>query len=949
MTKMTHYNNKEALESARLQHLVTASKSSLITNILLAAIVAFIQRDVIASEIVITWFSLILIITIIRKVLIIRYQSSQLDNYPAIRAKLIEFRFGVLTSAVVWGYVGSFMFSISDQQHQMFLIFVLAGLSAGGMIAFSADYISTTLHSVAVLIPLIFNLFIDKGSLSLAMGTAGLLYLGFIILNSKQINKNQIKNIVLSLEALEKERQILHHANNLELNNNILNLINQHKSLPTILNTLVLHFESLHPSMFCSILLLDHDTQTLRTIAAPNLPNFYNKAINGLKIGESVGSCGTAAFLGKSIVIDDIQQHPYWTQYRDLARKAGLRSCWSYPLKNKDGLVLGTFAIYQNKKLLPSENELSLIADYTNLTLLAIESNSAQNNLNLSAIAFQSQDAIVIMDANKKILQANNSFSKMTGYSEKELKGKILGMNIPKQLEVNLYSSIWKGIEDKDVVKSEFDSYRMNGEAYSVEVIITKVKDSNGIASNYVASFQDNTLSKAAAEEIKTLAFYDTLTKLPNRQLLSDRLNHLLATMARNGKSGALLFIDLDHFKTLNDSLGHHIGDLLLQQVAKRLTTNIRECDSAARFGGDEYVVLLENLSDNIAEASKQTESITTKLLAVLNQPYQLADNLYRITASIGVTVFNDQHQSLEDLLKHADIAMYEAKKEGRNNLRFFNPQMQQEIKDHIKLKNDLNSALEQKQFQLYYQSQTDQFGNIIGAEALIRWCHPEQGLVSPGYFIPIAEESGLILPIGKWVLDTACAQLKAWQLDTASCNLSLSINVSANQFQEKDFVKQVCSAVKHYGINPNLLKLELTESILLESIDNTIQTMNTLNEIGIRFALDDFGTGYSSLQYLKLLPLYQLKIDRSFIQDIVIDSDDKAIVQTIIAMAKAMDLEAIAEGVETEEQLNILRNKGCLKFQGYLFDKPAPIEEFNALLKKKTTPFQNALKVINV
>ncbi len=946
---MTHAINNIVFELRRLKHIFTASKPGMVANILLATIVAFIQYDVIEPEIVIIWFSLMLIVTIIRKILIIRCERSHLNKASAIRTKLIEFRFGVLVSAVLWGYVGSFMFSISDQEHQMFIIFVLAGLSAGGMIAFSADYISAILHSGAVLLPLIITLLFDKGSLSLAMSSAGLLYFGFINFNSKQIYKNHIKNILLNLEASEKEQQILRHAENLELNNNILNLINQHKSLPEILNMLLLNFERLHPSMFCSILLLDHDTQTLNTVAAPSLPMFYNKAIDGTKIGKNVGSCGTAAFLGENVIIDDIQQHPYWEKFRDLAIRTGFESCWSYPLKNKDELVLGTFAIYQNNKRINTGNELSLIADYTNLVLLAIESNKAQNNLNLSAIAFQSQDAILVMDANKRILRANSSFTLVTGYSEKEVQGKILGMNIPQQLDVNMYSSMWKNIEDIDVVTSEFKNYRKNGEAYSAEVIITKVKDSNGIVINYVASFNDNTLSKAAAEEINTLAFYDTLTKLPNRRLLGDRLRHALATIARSGKSGALIFLDLDHFKILNDSLGHHIGDLLLQQVAERLTNTVRESDTVARLGGDEYVILLEDLSDNITEASTQAELVASNILTKLNHPYQLSDNVYEITASIGLTLFNENKQSAEELLKHADIAMYEAKKEGRNNLRLFNPQMKKNINDRIRLKGELNKALELNQLELYYQSQTNQFGDTIGAEALIRWRHPKKGLIFPSAFIPLAEETGLILPIGQWVLDAACAQLKAWQFDSATCNLSISINVSANQFRAKDFVEIVLFAIKNYGINPNLLRIEITESILLENIDNIIQTMNTLNEIGIKFSLDDFGTGYSSLQYLKLLPLFQLKIDKSFVQDICIGSSDKAIVQTIIAMAKSMDLEAIAEGVETEEQLNTLKHKGCMKFQGYLFSKPAPIEEFNAALSEPKLHLPNPLKrVIN-
>jgi len=822
---------------------------------------------------------------------------------------------------------------------------MLAGLSAGGMISFSADLVSAIIYSISVLVPLIFSLFSDKGSLSVAMGAAGMLYLGFIIMSSRQINLNLIANIDLSLEAIEKGKEVRHYADNLKLNNQTLSQINQHTALPTILRELALHVEALHPNMICSILLLDNDGKTLRTAAAPSLPNFYNQAIDGVEIGDNVGSCGTAAFRGESVIVEDIQQHPYWTPFRDLASKAGLRSCWSQPFKDKNGKVLGTFAIYHSEISQPTQDELTLISDYANLAKLAIQSNRAQNNLSISAIAFESQDGILVTDANKMILRVNHSFTKITGYTEEEVIGQTLGMHGLQQRDVNLYTSIWEGIEDADVSKDEFNNYRKSGEAYPEQLVITKVKDSNGITTNYVASMTDITTSKAAAEEIQSLAFYDPLTKLPNRRLLIDRLKHALATSARSGRDGALLFLDLDHFKTLNDSLGHDVGDLLLQQVAERLATCVREGDTVARLGGDEYLVMLEELSEHAIEAAAQVELIGEKILAALNQPYHLASYVYQSTASLGIALFSNHDQSLEELLKHADIAMYQAKKAGRNTMRFFDPQMQKTIHARVTLERELRTALELNQFQLYYQIQVDHLGNPLGAEALIRWCHPERGLISPLHFIPLAEETGLILPIGKWVLDTACAQLKAWQRNVLTCDLTLSINISAKQFRQESFVEQVRTAVQRYAINPDLLKLELTESILLESIENTIAVMNALNGIGIRFSLDDFGTGYSSLQYLKRLPLYQLKIDQSFVRDIVVDSSDKAIVQTIIAMAKTMELEVIAEGVETEEQRQILRSKGCMKYQGYLFGKPTSIEEFDMVLNQSQSHFEGIVK----
>ncbi len=463
---------------------------------------------------------------------------------------------------------------------------------------------------------------------------------------------------------------------------------------------------------------------------------------------------------------------------------------------------------------------------------------------------------------------------------------------------------------------------------------------------------------KEAQDKINSLVFYDPLTGLSNRRLLSDRLRLALASSARNRREGAILFIDLDNFKTINDTLGHAFGDLLLQQVAQRLTActrkvdtlarmggdefvatqkslgeNAQEAATVARMGGDEFVVMIEGLSEHTPKAATQAEIVGKKILAALSQTYQIASHECRSTCSIGITLFNDRPQSTDELLKQADIAMYQAKKAGRNALRFFDPQMQEIVTARAAIVDELRLALETQQFQLYYQIQVDSFLQPVGAEALIRWNHPDRGMVFPAQFITLAEETGLILPIGQWVLETACAQIKAWEQEDHE--LILAVNVSAKQFLQADFVAQVQATLQRYAIDPKRLKLELTESALLENVEDVIATMNALNEIGVQFTLDDFGTGYSSLQYLKRLPLDQIKIDQSFVRDLAVDSSDRAIVRTIIAMAKSLNLDVIAEGVETEAQLQILLNMGCTRYQGYLFGKPVPIAQFEALVKQ--------------
>ncbi|KAF3996381.1 EAL domain-containing protein [Glaciimonas immobilis] len=454
------------------------------------------------------------------------------------------------------------------------------------------------------------------------------------------------------------------------------------------------------------------------------------------------------------------------------------------------------------------------------------------------------------------------------------------------------------------------------------------------VIANQELAFQ-NEEKGILATELNNLAFYDTLTGLPNRRLLLDRLHHAFASSERSGQDGVLMFIDLDKFKDLNDTLGHNFGDLLLQQTAQRLKACTRDSDTVARLGGDEFVVMLADLSKQPIEAGLQAKAVGDKILAMLNQPYLLATHEYHSTASIGAALFKNHGRSAEELLKRADIAMYQAKKAGRDTLRFFNPRMQEVINARISLEGDLRKALEGLQFRLYYQIQVDSSHHRFGVEALIRWIHPDRGLVNPAQFIPLAEESGLILPIGHWVLETACIQLKLWQEDVLMRDLVLAVNISAVQFHQVDFVAQVQSLVQHHAINPARLKLEITESSLLKNIENAITTMTALKDIGVGFSLDDFGTGYSSLQYLKRLPISQLKIDQSFVRDIVTDSSDKAIVCAIIAMAHSLNLDVIAEGVETEEQRQFLLDKGCSHYQGHLFSKPLPITEFDALLSQ--------------
>jgi diguanylate cyclase (GGDEF)-like protein len=482
---------------------------------------------------------------------------------------------------------------------------------------------------------------------------------------------------------------------------------------------------------------------------------------------------------------------------------------------------------------------------------------------------------------------------------------------------------------------AEILNYRKNGSSFWNALAVTPVWDSAGHLKQFIGVLDDISDRKSSAEKIEQLAFFDPLTELPNRLLLMDRLNHAFASSLRSGREGAVLFIDVDNFKDVNNTLGHNVGDLLIQQIAKRLVSCLRAGDTVARSGGDEFVVVLEALSERRIESAKQVSAIGEKILNVLNQLYQLDSHEYRGTCSIGAVLFWDHEHSAEELLKRADIALFRSKNAGRNALTFFNNEMQVAIRERVTFEREMHKALEDQQFLLYYQIQVDSTHRTLGAEALIRWLHPEQGLLSPAQFIPMAEELGLIFPIGQWVLETACAQLKAWEKGVLTRDLVLSVNVSAREFRQVDFASQIKALLQRHAINPARLKLELTESMLLDSTEDAITLMNTLKKMGVRFCLDDFGTGYSSLDYLKRLPTDQLKIDQSFVRDIVTDSSDKVIVRTIIVMAQSLGIGVIAEGVETQEQYQLLLDSGCTEYQGYLFGKPMPLEQFEGLLKQ--------------
>jgi diguanylate cyclase (GGDEF)-like protein/PAS domain S-box-containing protein len=556
----------------------------------------------------------------------------------------------------------------------------------------------------------------------------------------------------------------------------------------------------------------------------------------------------------------------------------------------------------------------------------ATERKRAAESLRIAATAFESEEGKFITDADGVIQRVNQAFTRITGYAAEEAMGKTPGLLSSGRHDAAFYAAMHRSLEQSGAWQGEVWNRRKNGEIFPEWLSINAVKDEVGSLTHYVSTLTDITKRKAAEDEIQHLAFYDPLTGLPNRRLLTDRLKQVLAGNIRHHRNGALLFIDLDHFKNLNDTHGHDQGDLLLQQVAQRLNYCVGESDTVACLGGDDFVVMVQDLNDNQTEAATQAEAVGRKILATLRQPYRFSHFTHHGSASVGVALFNVNQDSVDELLKRADLALYQAKDAGRNTLRFFDPEMQAAINERAELESDLRAGLQENQFLLHYQPQVDVQGRLTGVEALVRWQHPQRGMVSPADFIPLAEDTRLILPLGQWVLETACRQLRQWATQPQSAHLTISVNVSALQLHRDNFVQEVLEAIGRTAAPPHRLKLELTESLLVKDIEDTIAKMLALKAQGVGFSLDDFGTGYSSLSYLKRLPLDQLKIDQSFLHEALSNPKDAAIVRATVALGKSLGMTVIAEGVETQAQRDFLISEGCYNFQGYYFGRPAPL-----------------------
>jgi len=725
----------------------------------------------------------------------------------------------------------------------------------------------------------------------------------------------------------------------------VLELISKSLPLPEILRALALSMESQNPAILCSIMLLDDEGKRLLTGAAPSLPDFYNAAIHGLPIGMGVGSCGTAAFTGRNVIVEDIASHPYWQPIKKLAARANLHACWTVPIKAADGKVLGTFAIYHHVVKAPTAGEIDLIEQSAKLAGIAIERQLASDALRessqyLRTIIETSPECVKIIDRDGILLSMNAAGLKMI---ESDDEADVIGQNFysviaPEHLDAfrELNEQVCQG--QKGTL--EFEIIGLHGTRRWMETHAVPFSGKPGDKLVQLSITRDITKRKEAEALIWQQANFDTLTGLPNRRMLQDRLEQACKKSRRTCRPLAVIFLDLDRFKEVNDALGHDMGDILLIDAAQRLRHCVRETDTVARLGGDEFTIILSELDD-----AGVIERVVHTILKKLAEPFQLRDEVAYVSASIGITLYPIDGASCDTLLKNADQAMYASKNQGRNRYNYFIPSMQEAAQNRMRLANDLRGALDAGQFSLVYQPIVELATGVIHkAEALIRWQHPTRGMVSPAEFITIAEETGLIIDIGDWVFRETVRQVKHWR-ERHHPDFQVSINKSPIQFHNEtnnhaawfDYLQQ-------QGLPGQCVVIEITEGLLLDASTAITDQLLDFRDAGVQVALDDFGTGYSSLSYLKKFDIDYLKIDRAFVSNLAPGSEDMALCEAIIVMAHKLGIKVVAEGVETAQQRDLLTSVGCDYGQGYLFSKPLPAEAFEGLLKDL-----NAVQMMNL
>ena len=703
--------------------------------------------------------------------------------------------------------------------------------------------------------------------------------------------------------------------------NQFLEMLLSGRPLESLLRELILLIQEKQPDCIGSIMLVSDDGQHLTTGAAPDLPDFYLQAVNGLTIGEGAGSCGTASALKQLVIVDDIQKHPYWEGYREIAAQAGVRACWSQPIINADGKVLGVFGMYYRDVRFPSGVDLLLIHEAARLAQASIEFRRAENHRLLSQTITQHLPlGLIITDADFNIVEVNPSFCHITGYAAADVIGSKPGILVANHTQLLQFADIVKRLPAHKSWTTEVLASRRNKEHFNAEVCFSAVRNDQNQIERCIALVSDISERKRSEETIQYQASYDLLTSLPNRNLFYNRLNWMLEQCRRKECHFTVMLMDLDYFKEINDTLGHDAGDELLVKIGARLQQSIGPKDTVARLGGDEFGFLLAGQHDQTAliEFAGQLLVSVGRSLSIR----QMRD--VRISSSLGISRFPHDGSTLEQLLKAAEQALYSAKEAGRDGFAFFTPAMHEEAQTQAMLHQEMRHAVSDHQLELHYQPiKLLSTGQITHVEALVRWNHPQRGMVRPDLFIPLAEKTGLIREIGQWVRAEALAMIKRMQ--QYGLPLSVAVNVSTAEFYDRELANKIVEQVEQADVPRGSLMVEITESLLIRNQQETLSFLLTLQAAGIRVALDDFGTGFSSLSYLAAFPADKLKIDRSFVHQMGTDCRKQALVDTIITLGHSLNMTVIAEGVETEEDETLLRTRACDSIQGYLLARPMP------------------------
>jgi diguanylate cyclase (GGDEF)-like protein/PAS domain S-box-containing protein len=896
---------------------------SLFASLLNSFILVYLLWPAIGSVPLTTWLLATCLISLSRFALSQRFRKVQPDE-DHIETWSMLAQAGALLAGLGWGAASYFLFAADSLPHQVFLAFVIAGTTAGAVATLSANRFALLSFILLATLPLAYRFSQASHGFASAMSLMILLFALLMALVARRFYLNLTEMLIERYRRLRSQRRE-------RARNEVLDLLSKEAPLKKILETIIQHLERDNPQMQCSILLLDEDGKRLLFGAAPSLPDSFSEYVHGLTVGQGMGSCSMAALTGQRVIAEDLQIHPFWADCLEIADQCGVRSCWSEPIFSSNGRLLGTFAIYQRQTHVPNEKEITAVKYSLNLAGIAIERHQTGEALRLAAAIYQNtSEAMMITDEKNLIVAINPAFTEVTEYMEEDVIGQDPGILASGSHDAEFFQELWQTLNTTGQWQGELWNRRKSGEEFVEWMTINTIYDSQGKVYRRVSLFSDITERKKADALIWRQANYDMLTQLPNRRLFADRLEQGIKVAHREDLRLALLFIDLDRFKEVNDTLGHHMGDELLVEAAQRIESSVRESDTVARLGGDEFTVILNELRD-----VSHVGSISQKIIDALAKPFNLREEHVFVSASVGITVYPDDGLVAEELLKNADQAMFAAKQNGRNCLSYFTKSMQESAQQRMRLIRDIHQALKDDQFSVYYQPIVELASSSIHkAEALLRWRHPEHGFISPAEFIPLAEETGAIHEIGSRVFRESVQRVKEWRTDY-NPDFQVSVNISPVQFLAEGFTdKELLAYMRHHNVSPEGIVIEITEGVLLKAKVNIKEKLSYLRDAGIQVAIDDFGTGYSSLAYLKRFDIDYLKLDKSFVRNLESDASDLALSEAIIVMAHKLGICVIAEGVESEAQRKILTRIGCDYAQGYLFAKPIPAEEFECFLQ---------------